>query len=271
MVRTTRPAAPGASVPALHAQGLRPTSTDWQDRPPPRRRRDRAADHQDAGKPLCARVQRRGATPARAQVPPAGVQRRALTLTPESPQPSLATPCKEEAQHAEGLVQAERSRPCGTRTPPLLEEAQGGAESRPRNRQGRHRRLPPGAKRLAEPPCGGSGGERNQWHGQSAAAPVPSFLSPLGGGEGRQGAASVWARCRADGGPERRLAAQRPAGAVQRRRCISRCTDRSAGGCADRRTLSTTRARAFGGQDAAEAAPRRRVRWRSRGRRWNGP
>ncbi len=94
---------------------------------------------------------------------------------------------------------------------------------------------------------------------------------PLGGGEGRQGAASVRARCRADGGPERGLAAQPCAGAVQRRRCISRCTDRSAGGCADWRTFSTTRARAWGGLDAAEASPRRCAPWRSRERRWSGP
>ena len=53
--------------------------------PPPWRRRDRAADHQDAGKPLCGRVQRRGYTPARAQAPPPAAQRRALALTPESP------------------------------------------------------------------------------------------------------------------------------------------------------------------------------------------
>ena len=33
-VRTTRPDAPGASVPVLHAQCLRPTSTDGQDRTP---------------------------------------------------------------------------------------------------------------------------------------------------------------------------------------------------------------------------------------------
>jgi hypothetical protein len=34
------------------------------------------------------------------------------------------------------------------------------------------------------------------------------------------------------------------AGAVQRRRCFSRCTDRSVGGCADRPTVATARARA---------------------------
>src|SRR5439155_11247805 len=104
--------------------------------------------------------------------------------------------------------------------------------------------------------------------GQSAAAPVPSFLSPLGGELVRQGAASVRARCRADGGPERRLAAQRPAGAVQRRRGISRCTDQSAGGCADWHTEANTRARAWDGLDAAEAAPWRCASWRSRARRW---
>ena len=31
------------------------------------------------------------------------------------------------------------------------------------------------------PSTRGMGGERKQWHGQSAAAPVPSFVSPLGG------------------------------------------------------------------------------------------
>jgi hypothetical protein len=87
----------------------------------------------------------------------------------------------------------------------------------------------------------------------------------------RQGAASVRARCRADGGQERGLAAQPCAGAVQRRRGISRCTDRSAGGCADRCTATTDRARACGGLDAAEASPRRCASWRSRGRRWRGP
>jgi hypothetical protein len=45
-------------------------------------------------------------------------------------------------------------------------------------------------------------------------------------------------------GQERGLAAHPCAGAVQRWRCFSRCTDRSAGGCADRCTLATVRARA---------------------------
>jgi hypothetical protein len=53
----------------------------------------------------------------------------------------------------------------------------------------------------------GDGGERKPPHGQSAAAPVPSLLSPLGGDEVRQGATSIRARCQADGGQERRLAA----------------------------------------------------------------
>ena len=114
---------------------------------------------------------------------------------------------------------------------------------------------------MTEPPHEGVGGGRNQWHGQSAAVPVPSFVRPLGGDEVRQGAASVRARCRADGRQERRLAAQRFAGAVQRRRCISRCTDRAAGGCADWHTLATTRARAFSGPDTAEASPRRCAGW----------
>jgi hypothetical protein len=45
-------------------------------------------------------------------------------------------------------------------------------------------------------------GGRNPQHGQSAAAPVPSCVSPSGGGSGRQGVAAVRARCRADGGPD---------------------------------------------------------------------
>ena len=89
--------------------------------------------------------------------------------------------------------------------------------------------------------------------------------APVGGGSVRQGAASVRARCRADGGPERRLAAQREAGAVRWRQSGSRCTDRSADRCADRCTFMTARARAWGGLDAAEAAPRLCALWRSRG------
>ena len=82
---------------------------------------------------------------------------------------------------------------------------------------------------------------------------------PLGGSEVRQGAASVRARCHADGGPERGLAAQQPAGAVQPWRRISGCTDRSAGGCADRRTATTERARA-----AARRPPRAASNWQGR-------
>src|SRR5207245_1046788 len=83
-------------------------------------------------------------------------------------------------------------------------------------------------------------GVRGREESMARAKPVPSLLSPLGGGLVRQGAASVRARCRADGGPERRPAAQQGAGSAQRRPRITRCTDRSAGGCADRHTLSTT-------------------------------
>ena len=129
-----------------------------------------------------------------------------------------------------------------------------------------HSRLHAGAATIRRAPVRGWRGERKGEHGQSAAAPVLTTV-PLGSDEVRQGAATVRARCRADGGPERRLAAQRKAGAVQRRRCISRYTDRSAGGYADWRPLVTTRARAFRGPDAAEASPRRCASWRSRGRR----
>ena len=60
-------------------------------------------------------------------------------------------------------------------------------------------------------------------------------------------------------------------GSVQRRRLTSRCTDRSAGGCADRRPDATTRARALVGLDAAEAMPWRCASWRSRGRSGTEP
>jgi hypothetical protein len=143
-------------------------------------------------------------------------------------------------------------------------------QSRHRNRPERHSRLHARAVAIRRAPVRGCRGERKQEHGQSAAAPVLTTV-PLGADRCRQGAAAVRAHCRADGGPARRLAAQRCAGAVQWRRCSSHRTDRSAGGCADWRPLVTTRARAFRGPDAAEASPRRCVSWRSRGRRWRGP
>ena len=51
--------------------------------------------------------------------------------------------------------------------------------------------LPPGAKRAAEPPTRGMGGGRNQWHGQSAAAPVLPAVPPGGRmGEARRSVCS---------------------------------------------------------------------------------
>jgi len=120
-------------------------------------------------------------------------------------------------------------------------------------------------------PCTrGIGGDRNERHGQSAAVPVLTARVPReADGEARR---SV----RASALPSRWGAGTRPGcpavrGAVQRQRGISRCTDRSAGGYADWRTVVTTRARAFHSPDAAEASSRRRVSWRSRGRWWRGP
>ena len=164
----------------------------------------------------------------------------------------------------------ESPRARGRPTPTVEMEAQGGARAAP----GTGRSGTAASSRSVSDPQSPSRGLRGEQESaaraeRSGAGALP--LCPLGGGLVRQGAASVRARCRADGGQERGLAAQPCAGAVQRRRGISRCTDRSAGGCADRRTVATTRARAWGGLDAAEAAPRRRVRWRSRGRRWRGP
>ena len=69
-------------------------------------------------------------------------------------------------------------------------------------RQERRSRLPPGAKQLTEPPHEGEGG----WQESAARAErsgAGAFrVCPLGGSEVRQGAASVRARCRADGGPD---------------------------------------------------------------------
>ena len=73
-------------------------------------------------------------------------------------------------------------------------------------------------------------GRARQRRGQAA---VTSTWEAPGGSEVRQGAAAVRARCRADRGQERGLAARPCVGAVQRWRGTSRCTDRSAGGCAD--------------------------------------
>jgi hypothetical protein len=94
---------------------------------------------------------------------------------------------------------------------------------------------------------------------------------PLGGQRGEARRSVRLSALPSRRGGRHRLAAQRCAGAVQRRRRLSRCTDRSAGGCADRHTAATARARALNGLDAAEAAPRRCASWRSRGRWWRGP
>jgi hypothetical protein len=85
-----------------------------------------------------------------------------------------------------------------------------------RSRQERRSRLPSGVPTSDTVPWGRRG-ERKQRHGQSAAAPVPSFREPPGGALVRQGPAAVRVRCRTDGGPECRLAAQRKTGAVQLR------------------------------------------------------
>ena len=70
--------------------------------------------------------------------------------------------------------------------------------------------------RLAEPPAGVWG--RQEAVARAEHSGAGAFrVRPLGGSEVRQGAAAVRARCRADGGPERGLAAQREAGAVQPR------------------------------------------------------
>ena len=91
---------------------------------------------------------------------------------------------------------------------------------------------------------------------------------------GRSGTAADlqerYAICRA---PERGMgvAGIRGTGRAQWRRGLSCCTDRSAGGGADRHTTTTVGARACGGREAAEATPRRCTSWRRRGRGWRGP
>ena len=64
---------------------------------------------------------------------------------------------------------------------------------------------------IGRAPVRGWWGREEAVHGQSTAAPVPTAVPPWGGGEEREGAASVRARCRADGGPECGLAAPRAA------------------------------------------------------------
>ena len=72
--------------------------------------------------------------------------------------------------------------------------------------------------------------------------------SPLGGDEVRQGAATVRARCRADGGAgiSPGSPAQGGGSAAAQCPCERGCTDRSADRCADRHTSMPAHARAFG-------------------------
>ena len=110
------------------------------------------------------------------------------------------------------------------------------------------------SQRSVQPPCGG-------WGRKEAAArakPVPSAWSPGGRMGGAKAQHPLERFCPSHRGQERGLAAQPCAGAVQRRRGISRCTDRSASGCADWHTEVTTRARAWprrrGGSASAACA-----------------
>ena len=83
----------------------------------------------------------------------------------------------------------------------------------------------------------GMGGDRNEWHGQSAAAPVLTAVPPGGRmGEARR-SRCLRALPSRRGAGSNGLAAQPFAGAVRRRRGFSRCPDRSAGGGADRPTF----------------------------------
>ena len=151
---------------------------------------------------------------------------------------------------------------------PAGEEAQGGAESRPRNRQARHSRLPPGAYAIHKAPVRGYWGREKSAARAERSGAGAFRVRPLGGGGGDKGAASTRALLSPPGGPEHRLAAQQSAGAVRRRRCISRCTDRSAGGCADRRTAVTARARATAAGHQRFASGWRRQRGQPRGAAW---
>ena len=145
-VHQPMPATPGTSVPCLHAQCLRPTSADRQDRRPPEPGRDRAAVHQDAGKPLCGRVQRRGYTPARAQAPPAGAQRRALALTPESP-PAVSCDALQGGSTARRRTGAGRAAPrLGAGRRLLGKQPSAARRAAPRQGQGGETILLPGAE-----------------------------------------------------------------------------------------------------------------------------
>jgi hypothetical protein len=118
----------------------------------------------------------------------------------------------------------------------------------------------------------GFGGEQNQRHGQSTAAPVPSVCAPWGAARGGK-AQRLFERVAEPTGGRKQSpgSTAQGGGSPAAQRPFERgCTDRSADRCADWHTCSTTRARASGGLDAAEAWRRQCIAWRSRRRRWRG-
>ena len=143
---------------------------------------------------------------------PTGAQRRALALTQE-PRALHCEPLKEGGATAEGQVQAGRARVPSGRLPCLGRQ--------PRAARQRCHRPPAGGRshRTFRAPAIRKSLE-GVWGGEEAAARAErsgagAFLWPLGGGSGGK-AQPVRARCRADGGPEQCLAAQRLRGLSSR-------------------------------------------------------
>ena len=110
---------------------------------------------------------------------PPGAPRRALALTQE-PRALHCEPLKEGAATAEGQVQAGRSR-VPTRAASLaLGGSPGRCASAATAPAGWRSHATDRSAAIRTAPWGAERGERKQWHGQSAAAPVPSFSAPWG-------------------------------------------------------------------------------------------
>ena len=140
--------------------------------------------------------------------PPAAWDTTALDVRHEP----ASFPCWRSACHSPGshppasvwLFRTSNRAHGGGRTPPLWEEAQGGAEAPPRSQElagWRSHGTDRSDSERQSPREGVRGREERMARAERSGAGA-FLLCPLGGDEARQGAASVRARCRADGGQE---------------------------------------------------------------------
>ena len=222
----------------------------------------------------CSSSLRRGANAEGAGVKAAAAHRaqRGLALTQERPAHYIALPWKEEEKRRSNRQPRQRlpgswssARPARRRqaswgiagaTGLPGPAAHSPASKRPID-------LPPGAQRAAKPPRRGGWGERgSRGTGRAQRRRCLPLCAPWGADRGGKAQRPFERVAAPTGGRNSGLAAQPRAGAVQPWRRISGCTDRSAGGCADRRTLLTIRARAAAayaslGRQPAERGGRR--------------